>query len=95
MSNYRAYLSESDLLMDAVLVVMGGVRPIDVQMSDRLTIECPGERRIDVLVLERGDGTMVIAIADGRSVALRMTTDGQFPRLALSAGFTRQCWVVV
>lgn len=95
MQNYHTYLSDSDLVSDAVMVVTGGTLPVDVQVSDRLTIECPLDRRIDALVLERGDGTMLIAIADGRTVALRIGDPQQFENLSLSSGFSRQCWVVL
>lgn len=47
MSNCHAYASEADLVADAVLVVTGGSELIDVQVSDRLTIECPDGRRMD------------------------------------------------
>lgn len=94
MSKYHAYASQTDLVADAVLVVTGGSEAIDVQVSDRLTIECPDERRMDALVLERGNGTMVIAMAEGRTVALRTTTAAHLLRLTLSSGFSRQCWIV-
>ena len=94
MSTYHAYASEAELVADAVLVVTGGSEVIDVRVSDRLTIECPDERRMDALVLERGDGTMVIAMAEGRTVALRIGTAAHLLRLTLSSGFSRQCWIV-
>lgn len=94
MPNYHAYLSESDLVLDAVLVVTGGALPVDIQASDRLTIECPRGRRIDALVLERGDGTMQIAVAEGPVVELQIGAPQGFEELSLSSGFSRQCWVV-
>ncbi|RYH14149.1 MAG: hypothetical protein EON57_00910 [Alphaproteobacteria bacterium] len=94
MSNYRAYASEADLVGDAVMVVTSGAEVIDVQVSDRLTIEYPDGRRIDALVLERGDGTMVIAMAEGRTVAMRITTAAHYLKLTLSGGPSRQCWVI-
>jgi hypothetical protein len=92
--NYHAYLSETELVPDAVLVVTGGTLPVDVQASDRLSIECPLERRIDALVLERGDGTMLLAVSEGPVVALRIGVPPGYEELALSSGFSRQCWVV-
>lgn len=95
MANYHAYLSHADLVPSAVLVVTGGSEAVDIAPSDRLTIEAREDRRIDALVLERGDGTMVIAMSEGRVVALRITVADRFTDLALSSGFSRQCWVVV
>ena len=68
---------------------------VDVQVSGRLTIDCRGKHRIDVLVLERGDGTRGLAIADGGAVTLRITTPEHFLQLTLGSGFSRQCWVVI
>jgi len=93
--NYHAYSSDTRLVAEAVLVITGGREAVDLQVSDRLTIECPGEYRIDALVLERGGGTMVLAIADGGAVALRIATAEHFEQLTLDSGFSRQCWVVI
>ena len=92
---WHADIDGSNVISGTKIRVISDHQVVRVVTADTLSIETPSGPRISAMVLDRTEGTIQLALGDGRSVTLEMLVDvslkspDEQPQV-----FSSQVWIV-
>lgn len=94
MAYWHATADHQTLPVGAILVIASHADPLRIIRADQVSIELPDGQRAVGLVVDRGEGTLGLALSGGSIVNLTVRSSLLAPSYANGGGYSEEAWVV-